>query len=118
MGEDASVEHLEVWQLAHAFVLGVYRVSREFSREEIFGLTSQLRRAAVSVPANIAEGYRKLSSADKVRYCNISQASLDEASYHLHLAHDLAYADTQALRQQADRIARMLNAYIRRIRQQ
>jgi four helix bundle protein len=118
MGEDASVEHLEVWQFAHAFVLGVYRVSREFPREEIFGLTSQVRRAAISVPANITEGYRKLSSADEVRYYNISQASLDEAAYHLRLAHDLAYADTQELRQPADRIARMLSSYIRRIRQQ
>ena len=117
MSEGASVEHLEVWQFAHAFVLGAYRVSREFPREELFGLTSQLRRAAVSVPANIPEGYRKLSPADKVRYYNISQASLDEAAYHLRLAHDLAYADTQELRQQADRIARMLTSYIRRIRQ-
>ena len=118
MGEDASVEHLEVWQLAHAFVLGVYQVSREFPREELFGLTSKLRRAAVSVPVNITEGYRKLSNADKVRYYNISQASLDEAAYHLRLAHDLAYADTLELRQQADRVARMLSSYIRRIRQQ
>ena len=84
----------------------------------MFGLTSQLRRAAVSVPANITQGYRKLSSADKVRYYHISQASLDEAAYHLRLAHDLTYADTRELRQQADRIARMLSSYIRRIRQQ
>ncbi len=116
MSQDASVEHLEVWQLAHAFVLGVYGISRSFPREELFGLTSQLRWAAVSVPANITEGYRKYGTADKVRYYNISQASLDEAAYHLRLAHDLAYADTLELRRQADRIARMLSAYIRRIR--
>ena len=107
-----------MWQLAHAFVLGVYSISRGFPRDELFGLTSQLRRAAVSVPANITEGYRKHGDADKVRYYNISQASLDEAAYHLRLSHDLGYADTQELRQQADRVARMLSSYIRRIRQQ
>lgn len=68
------IEHLEVWQLAHAFVLGVYHISSGFPRDELFDLTSQLRWAAVLVPANITAGYRKHSDAGKVRYYNISQA--------------------------------------------
>jgi hypothetical protein len=63
---------LVVWQKAHAWVLAVYAATRSFSKEELFGLTSQLRRAASSVPANIVEGYRRRSKADKHRFFNIT----------------------------------------------
>lgn len=75
-----SFEELEVWQLAHRMVLEVYRLSENFPKHELFGLTSQLRRAAVSVPANIAEGFKKRSVADKVRFYNIAQGSLEESA--------------------------------------
>lgn len=107
----SSVQHLQVWQRAHKLVLDVYRLTRAFPKDEVFGLTSQLRRAAVSVPANITEGYRKQGAADKLRYYNIAQASLDEAAYPLLLAHDLGYAATALLRTEADEIAAMLAAY-------
>jgi four helix bundle protein len=65
------------------FVLAVYRISKNFPREEIYGLTSQFRRAAVSIPANIAEGFKKRGCNDKARFMNIAQGSLEECRYYL-----------------------------------
>ena len=90
-----SFRDLIVWQKAHEFVLYVYRLTEDFPRNEMFGLTSQLRRAAVSVPANIAEGFRRRGRADKAHFMNIAEASLDEALYYLILAQDLGYSETQ-----------------------
>jgi four helix bundle protein len=81
-------EDLEVWQKAHRWVLEVYKLTRAFPKEELFVLTSQLRRAAISVPSNICEGFRKRSKADKVLSYNTAQNSLEEARYQLILAHD------------------------------
>ena len=78
-----NFQDLIVWQKAHHFVLGVYGVSKSFPREEIYGLTSQFRRAAISIPANIAEGFKKRGRADKVRFMNIAQGSLEECRYYL-----------------------------------
>jgi four helix bundle protein len=87
------------WQKAHEFVLLVYRISKHFPDDERFGLTSQLRRAAVSIEANIAEGYRKLSKSDKLRFLNIAQGSLEECrDYHI-LAKDLNYIDENEFEQ-------------------
>ena len=80
---------LVVWQKAHAFVLNVYKLSRAFPREETYGLTAQLRRAAVSVPANIAEGFKRRKKPDKARLLNIAEGSLEEARYYLRLASDI-----------------------------
>jgi four helix bundle protein len=73
-----TFEDLIVWQKAHRFVLAVYRMSQTFPRSEIYGLSSQFRRAAVSIAANIAEGFRKRGKADKLRFYNIAQGSLEE----------------------------------------
>jgi len=89
---------LIVWQKAHAIVLMVYRLTESFPKTETYGLTSQLRRAAVSVPANIAEGFQKRGKLDKLRSFNISQGSLGECDYYLILAQDLKYAATATLR--------------------
>jgi four helix bundle protein len=105
-----SFEDLVVWQKAHAFVLGVYGLTGGFPREEAYGLTSQLRRAAVSIPANIAEGFGKRSRTDKVRYLNIAQGSLEEARYYLILARDLEYADTATHLEQLAEVGRLLHA--------
>lgn len=75
MAAAKSFQDLVVWQKAHTFVLRVYQVTTEFPADERFGLTSQFRRAAVSIPANIAEGFRKSGKADKLRFYNISQGS-------------------------------------------
>ena len=106
-----TFQDLIVWQKAHAFVLGVYEASRLFPREELFGLTSQLRRAAVSIPANIAEGFRKQSPSDKARFLNISEGSLEECRYYLILAHDLKYLNKITLWDLSEEIGKLLNAY-------
>ncbi|HVU39006.1 MAG TPA: four helix bundle protein, partial [Opitutales bacterium] len=107
-----TFQSLLVWQKAHAFVLTVYKTTETFPKHELYGLTSQLRRAAVSIPANIAEGFRKRSLADKSRFYNISQGSLEECRYYLILAQDLDYAETHPLQIQLDEVARLLHGYI------
>ena len=84
---------LLVWQRAHAFVLALYQVTEVFPRQEIYGLTSQMRRAAVSVAANIAEGFAKRGKADKARFMNIAEGSLEESRYYLILSQDLGYGN-------------------------
>jgi len=107
-----SFQDLIVWQKAHQFVLDVYRLTEKFPRSEIYGLTAQLRRAAVSVPANIAEGFKKRGKADKARLMNIAQGSLEECRYYLILAHDLHYGDTTTLQIQLEEVSKLLEAYI------
>lgn len=102
---------LIVWQKAHALVLAVYRLTDLFPKSELYGLTSQLRRSAVSIPANIAEGFRKRGSADKLRFYNIAQGSLEETRYYLILSGDLAYADTTTLQEQIAEVSRLLESY-------
>ena len=88
-----SFKDLDCWQQAHEFVKTVYAVTKHFPEDELYGLTSQFRRAAVSIAANICEGYRKLSRADKLRFLNISQGSLEECRYYIILSHDIEYLD-------------------------
>jgi four helix bundle protein len=107
-----SFEDLDVWQVAHDWVLGVYVLTKRFPKEELFGLSSQWRRAATSVPANLAEGFGKRGKADKLRFYNIAQGSLNECRYYLRLAQDLNYGDTSMLTAQQERIGRMLGTYI------
>lgn len=107
-----SFRDLLVWQKAHAFALTVYRATDQFPKHETFALTSQLRRAATSIPCNIVEGFRKQSPADKLRFYNIAQGSADECCYHLILAHDLTYADTTLLQAQLDELCRLLQGYM------
>jgi four helix bundle protein len=110
-----TFEDLVVWQKAHQLVLQIYKLTRNFPQDELFGLTSQIRRAAVSVPANVAEGFKRKGKADKVRFFNISQGSLEEVRYYLILAQDLGYADTVTLKTNLDEISRMLDAYMKSI---
>ena len=106
-----NFQDLIVWQKAHQFVLSVYRLSKGFPREEIYGLTSQLRRAAISVPANIAEGFKKKGRLDKVRFMNIAQGSLEECRYYLILSNDLEYANTMKLMLQLEEVSKLLFRY-------
>lgn len=88
-----SFKDLDRWQKAHEFVISVYKVTNMFPDDERYGLTSQFRRAAVSIAANICEGYRKLSRTDKLRFMNIAQGSLEECRYYIILSRDLNYID-------------------------
>ena len=105
-------QDLIVWQKAHSFVVEIYKATVHFPKAEMYGLTSQLRRAAVSIPANIAEGFKKTGKADKIRYYNIAQGSLEECRYYLLLAQDLCYRDTSKLSDRAEEISKLLDAYI------
>ena len=111
---DYGFQRVIAWQKAHAFVLAVYRVTRGFPEDERFGLTSQFRRAAISIEANIAEGYKKLSKADKLRFFNISQGSLEECRDYIILSHDLGYTnneDYDELKDLSENASRMINSY-------
>ncbi len=110
-----TFEDLIVWQKAHAWVLSVYRLSEKFPAKEIYGLSSQLRRAAISIPANIAEGFKKAGLADKKRFMNTAQGSLEECRYSLILIRDLGYGDIRELGTRLDEIGRLLSAYSRAI---
>ena len=111
-----SFEDLIVWQKAHKLALAVYQLTKSFPKSEQFGLVSQMRRAAVSIPANIAEGFGKSSKAEKARFLNISQGSLQELFYYFILAYDLGYSDTSALKERCSEVAKILHAYRKTIR--
>ena len=109
-----SFEDVIAWKRAHAFVLSVYKVTKGFPDDEKFGLTSQFRRAAVSIEANIAEGYRKIGKQDKLRFFNISQGSLSECKDYIILARDLVYINMeqyQELWQSSEEVSRLLISY-------
>jgi four helix bundle protein len=106
-----SFRDLIVWRQAHEFVLAVYKLTADFPKQETYGLTAQMRRSAVSVPANIAEGFRRRGKQDKVRFMNIAEGSLEECRYYLILAEDLGYGDNTDLAVVAGEVSRLLGAY-------
>jgi len=86
-------EDLDVWKKAHGMVLETYKMTKNFPADEKFGLVSQMRRSAVSIAANIAEGFKKRGMKDKANFYNISQGSLEELRYYMILSKDLGYID-------------------------
>lgn len=111
--------NLEVWRLAHGLTLEIYKVTRAFPSDERFGLTSQVRRAAVSVEANLAEGCGRGSDADFARFVQIALGSASEIECELLIAKDLGFLNPQAHDEIAARvqsIKRMLNALLTRLR--
>jgi len=104
-----------VWQKAHQFVLDVYSFTSTFPKNEDYALTSQFRRAAISITANIAEGFIRQSNREKVRFYNISQGSLEECRNYLILSRDLKYGDPATLMETLDEISRILRSYIHSI---
>jgi len=110
-----TFKDLIVWQKAHKFVLSVYKITDNFPRAELYGLASQFKRAAISIPANIAEGFRKNGKADKCRFMNIAQGSLEECRYYLILTKDLGYFETKNLMLQLEEVSKLLDAYTKAI---
>jgi four helix bundle protein len=114
-------KQLKVWRKAHEMTLDTYRVTAAFPREEMYGLTSQLRRASASIGANIAEGCGRRSDGEMCRFLQIARGSASEAEYHLLLAKDLhllAEEDYQNLTRKADELQRMLTGLIQSVRPQ
>jgi four helix bundle protein len=106
-----TFEDLIVWKKAHQFVLSVYIYTSKFPKEEVYALTSQFRRAAISIAANIAEGFKKKGKKDKSRFLNISQGSLEECRYYLILSLDLNYGENRNLVEQLVEVSKLLEAY-------
>ena len=109
---------LLMWQESHRFVLDVYKKTENYPKHELFGLVSQLRRAAVSIPANIAEGYRRKGKNEKLRFFNISQGSLEECRYFLILSKDLNYINDeqfQKLINILEKSSKLLNGYCKQL---
>ena len=106
---------LLVWGKAHEFVRGGYRLTMAFPKHEIYGVSAQMRRAAVSIAANIAEGFRKRGKADKARFMNVAEGSIEESRYYLILAQDLGYGQTEVLMKSLEEVSRLLNAYSKAI---
>ena len=102
---------LLVWRKAHEFVLALYAFTAGFPRSETYGLSQQMRRAAVSIPANIAEGFRRRGKADKARFMNVAEGSVEECRYYLILANDLGYGDTHQITALLEEVSKLLNAY-------
>ncbi len=114
--EIRTFRDLRVWQRGMALVTEVYRLSKQFPKEEVYALASQMRRAAVSVPSNIAEGYGRHSTTDYVRFLRMASGSLYELQTQTEIARNLGYVDESTLNDLAsagDEIARMLSALIR-----
>jgi four helix bundle protein len=105
-----------VWQKAHRLVLAVYEFTNNFPAREIYGLTAQMRRCSISIAANIAEGFKKRGIADKLRFLNIAQGSLEECRYYLILSKDLRYGDTDSLTEISEEVSKLLEAYSNGIR--
>lgn len=113
-----SFKDIIAWQKAHQFVLMTYQTTNSFPNFERFGLSSQFQRAAVSIAANIAEGYKKRGSNDKLRFFNISQGSLEECRYYILLSKDLNYITEKKYNELTERLeetSRLLNAYCKGI---
>ena len=112
-------KELKVWQKAHEMTLVTYQITARFPREEIYGLTSQLRRATSSIGANIAEGCGRRSDGEMIRFLQIARGSASEAEYHFLLARDLNFLsekDFLHLKKQADEVQRMLTGLMQSIR--
>lgn len=110
---------LQVWEKSHHLVLTIYRSTREFPKEEMYGLTSQIRRAALSIPTNIAEGSGRDSNPDFLRFLHMAMGSASELDYLLQLTCDLEYIDQnnyENLSEELTNLRRMLNAFIQKIK--
>jgi len=106
-------EDLVVWKKSHTLALEVYGLTKDFPSEEKFGLVSQMRRAAVSVPANIAEGFKRRGTKDKINFYNISQGSLSELQYYLILVKDLGFkVNLDKMNSLISEVGKMLNGLI------
>ena len=116
MGSIQRVEDLIAWQKAHDLVLAVYKATKSFPKEELFVLTSQIRRAAISMPSNITEGFKRISNADKIKFYNYAETSADEVRYQLFLAQQLNYLNTSEQQNLAQEVAKLVSGLINSIR--
>jgi four helix bundle protein len=106
-----SFQDLVVWQKAHQFVLSTYHFTAQFPEHEREGLAALLRRSAIAIGANIAEGFARKSKSDKARYLSAAQSAVDECQYYLLLAKDLGYGQNEPLCGQLNEVRKLLGDY-------
>jgi four helix bundle protein len=109
----------KVWQKSHQLTLDIYKATSNFPREELYGLTNQIRRACASIPDNIAEGYGRSSEADFSRFLQIAMGSATELEYHLLLSHDLGILndiDYENLSRETIEVKQMLTSFIKKLK--
>ena len=114
MEKTHSFKDLIVWQKAHQLVIAIYKATKLFPKEEVFSLTNQVRRAAVSIPANICEGYKKKTIPNQLNFINIAEGSLEEVKYYIILSKELQYIDESVYEQltnSAEEVGRLINGY-------
>jgi len=114
MEKTHSFKDLIVWQKAHQLVIAIYKATKLFPKEEVFSLTNQVRRAAVSIAANICEGYKKKTIPNQLNFINIAEGSLEEVKYYIILSKDLQYInemDYENLTNSAEEVGRLINGY-------
>ena len=114
-----NFRELQIWQRSHRLTLAIYKATKQFPREELYGLTSQLRRACSSIPTNIAEGCGRDGDAELARFVQIAMGSASEVEYQLLLARDLEYLNVdeyQKLNNELVEIKRMINAFLQKLR--
>jgi four helix bundle protein len=114
-----NYRNIKAWQKSHELVLSLYKITTKFPKDELYGLTSQIRRAAASIPANIAEGCARGGDPEFSRFLHIAQASASELDYHLLLAKDLELIEAQeyeSLSEALDHIRRMLTNFIQSLK--
>lgn len=117
--DEKGYHKLQVWNETHSFILGVYKISKNWPKDELFGLTNQIRRASVSIAANIVEGHARSSRKERLQFLNIANGSLVEVEYYLELARDLAYITSeryQTLERQRFLIGKLLHGFIKALR--
>ena len=110
---------LKIWQKGHDIALLTYQLTKSYPKEELYSLTSQMRRAASSIPANIAEGCGRNSQAELARFVTVASGSAFELDYHTYLSKDLEYLTKEnylKLHKQIDELRRMLNAFQQKLR--
>jgi four helix bundle protein len=113
-----TFEDLETWQVAHELILVIYKITKRYPKDELYGIVSQLRRAALSITANIAEGFSRYHYNDKIRFYHIARGSVSEVRNCLRLSKDLAYIAKEEYKDLSDgmeKVSMMINGLIRSI---
>ncbi len=114
MGKLSHFQQLDAWKEAHKLVLLVYAITKDFPNDERYGLVAQMRRAAISIPANIAEGFKRRGIQEKIRFYNISESSLEELKYYFILSDDLEHIESsEKFILQAETVGRLINGLIK-----
>lgn len=116
MAKIKRYEDLIAWQQAYEIVIRIYQRTKSFPKEEQYGLTQQIRRAAVSVPSNIAEGFGRHSRPDYLRFLDMARGSAYELQTQMRIAHDLGYVNDSELMDKIEELERVLNGLIRSLR--